>query len=242
MQFVSSRPPFTPRSEEDAVELAASVYRDIRTRMPFVPAIFRALAADPGALAPAWLQARALYDDPRSRESAARLRELARARVDYRPSAAVRAAVAPFAAELPSMLLIVASLGLALDGALELRPLPPLALPEPGPVPEPRVPELQDEHLLFDEIRAVYGLAHVPSVFRALAAQRLLEEPWRAIGPFLAAAEGRELVARVAAAAEEEALRFPEAAFFGAARARPVLDQFRRALPANLVFVTAASG
>jgi hypothetical protein len=37
------------------------------------------------------------------------------------------------------------------------------------------------------------------------------------------------------------ALRFPEFAFLGAESARAVLDQFRRALPRNLVFALAAS-
>lgn len=242
MQSVPSGSRLTLHHEEDAAGLTASVYRDIRARMAFVPAIFKALGADPNALSVAWLQARTLYDDPRSRESAERLRELARTQLDYRPSPEVQAAVAPFATELPAMLLIVSSLGLSLDGVLELRPLPALALPEPGPVPETPVPEQRDEHPLFDEIRAAYGLTHIPSMFRSLAAQGLLEEPWRAIGPFLAAPEGRDLVARVAAAGGEEALRFPEAAFFGAGSARPVLAQFRGALPRNLVFVTAATG
>lgn len=232
---------FTLRYEEEAEGVVASVFRDVRARMEFVPAIFKALAPDPEALVPAWLQARSLYDDPRAEEALARLRERAEPGLSFRPSDAVREAVTPFAQELPALLLIVTSLGLALDGAMPLRPLPPPALPPPGPVPKSPVPEERGEHPLFDEIRAVYGTRHVPSMYRALAARALLDEPWSAIGPFLAGEAGSELVAAVCAAAEAQALGFPELAFFGAESARPVLDQFRRALPRNLVFALAAS-
>src|SRR5262245_14256918 len=46
--------------EEDARDLVLSVFTDVRARMPFVPAIFKALAQEPSALLLAWLQARAL--------------------------------------------------------------------------------------------------------------------------------------------------------------------------------------
>ena len=209
--------------------------------MEFVPAIFKALAPDPAALVPAWLQARAIYDDPRAGEALARLRERARPDLSYQPSGSVSDAVVPFAQELPALLLIVTSLGLALDGAVPLQPLPPPGLPPPGEVPDSPVPEERGEHPLFDGIRAVYLTQHVPSMYRALAAQGLLDDPWLAIGPFLKSDAGEELVARVCAEAEAQALRFPEFAFFGAESARGILDQFRRALPRNLVFALAAS-
>ncbi len=242
MALVSPASGFTLRYEEEAEGVVASVFRDVRVRMEFVPAIFKALAPDPEALVPAWLQARSIYDDPRTGEALARLRERAEPGLAYRPSDAVSDAVAPFAQELPALLLIVTSLGLALDGAVPLQPLPPPDLPPPGPVPESSVPEERGEHPLFDEIRAVYLTRHVPSMYRALAARALLDEPWSAIGPFMAGEAGKELVAAVCAAAEAQALRFPEFAFFGAESARAVLDQFRRALPRNLVFALAASG
>jgi len=153
----------------------------------------------------------------------------------------VRRAVAPFRSELPLLLLAVASLGLSLDGALELRPLPEPSLPEPGPLPETPVAEYPGEHPLYEAIRAVYGTQHVPVMFRVLAAQGLLVDAWSGIGPYLASPTGWGQVARVRAAAEEEARRFPDAAFFRAEGARATLDQFRIALPQNLVFVTAAS-
>ncbi len=229
------------RYEEEAEGVVAAVYRDVRARMEFVPAVFKALAADPEALVPAWLQARAIYDDPRTGEALDRVRERAEPDLAYRPSYAVSNAVAPFALELPALLLIVTSLGLALDGVIPLQPLPPPELPPPGPVPTSPVPEERGEHPLFDEIRTVYGTQHVPSMYRALAARELLDEPWSAIGPVLGGAVGKDLVASVCAAAELQALGFPEYAFFGAERARAVLDQFRRALPRNLVFALAAS-
>ena len=157
---------------------ASSILLDIRARMDFVPAIFKQLSSDADALQLAWLQARAIYDDPRTEESTSRLVEEARGEVDYRPSGSVRSAVEPFRNELPSLLLIVTSLGLTLDGELPTQPLPPLDLPEPGPLPATPVPEYPGEYPLYDDIRAVYGTEHVPSMFRALAADGLLEESW----------------------------------------------------------------
>lgn len=228
--------------EEDAGGLTLSIFRDVRARMPFVPAIFKALAADPAALEAAWLQARALYDDPRCSDAADRLAELSRPALAYRPSAGVREAVAPFAADLPRLLLIVTSLGLSLDGEHAPRPPPPTRWPAPEPLPETPVPEQREEHPLYGEIRAVYGTEHVPSMYKALAATGLLAEPWAAIGPFLASPDGRGLVAEVESAAEREARAFPEYAYFRAEAARAVVDQFRIALPRNLVFVAAAAG
>jgi hypothetical protein len=227
--------------EEAAEGLVLSVYGDVRARMPFVPAIFKALAADPAALESAWLQARALYDDPRATEAASRLALAARPELSYRPSAAVREAVAPFAADLPRLLLIVTSLGLSLDGALEPVEPPPPNLPAPKPLPETPVPEHREEHPLYEDIRGVYGTEHVPSMYKALAARDLLSEPWAAIRPFLRGPEGEALVARVESEADREARAFPEAAFFACESARPVLAQFRVALPRNLVFATAAA-
>ncbi|MSO94930.1 MAG: hypothetical protein EXQ81_03930 [Thermoleophilia bacterium] len=216
---------FTLRYEDEADGVVASVFRDVRARMEFVPAIFKALAPDPEALVPAWLQARAIYDDPRTGEALARLRKRAESDLSYRPSNGGVDAVAPFAQELPALLLIVTSLGLALDGVLPLQPLPPPGLPPPGPVPDSPVPDERGEHALFGEIRAAYLTQHVPSMYRALAARGLLDEPWSAIGPFLAGEAGTECVAGVCAVAELQALRFSEVAFFGAERAgspRPV--------------------
>jgi hypothetical protein len=227
--------------EEHATGLVLSVFADVRARMPFVPAIFKALARDPGALEPAWLQARALYDDPRAAEAASRLAEQARAELTYRPSAAVRRSAAPFAADLPSLLLVVTSLGLSLDGVHPLRERPRPNLPDPAPLPPTPVPELREEHPLYAEIRAVYRTEHVPSLYKALAADGVLEEAWAGIGPLLAGAEGGRLVAELEAAADGEARAFPEYAFFAAEEARSVLAQFRIALPRNLVFATAAT-
>jgi hypothetical protein len=78
-------------------------------------------------------------------------------------------------------------------------------------------------------------------MMRALAAQDLLEEPWAAIGRFLGSPEGVVLVARLESAADLEARAFTEYAFFTSDGARPVLAQFRLALPRNVVFATAAA-
>ena len=227
--------------EEQATGLVLSIFADVRARMPFVPAIFKALARDPEALEPAWLQARALYDDPRAAEAASRLAARARPELSYRPSAAVRKSAAPFAADLPSLLLVVTSLGLSLDGALPLRERPSPSLPPPAPLPPTPVPELREEHPLYAEIRTVYGTEHVPSLYKALAADGVLEEAWAGIGPLFDAPDGARLVAGLETAAELEARAFPEYAFFAVEAARSVLAQFRVALPRNLVFAIAAT-
>lgn len=228
-------------SEELATGRTLSVFGDVRARMPFVPAIFRALASDPEALEAAWLQARALYDDPCAEEAALRLVRLARPDLAYRPSPPVRAAAAPFVAELPKLLLVVTSLGLSLEGAHPLRSRPPANLPDPAPLPATPVPELREEHPLYGSVRAAYGTEHVPSMYKALAAAGLLEEPWAEISPYLGTSEGGRLVESVEAAADREARAFPDYAFFAAEGARPVLAQFLVALPRNLVFATAAT-
>lgn len=229
------------RHEEQVAGLAARVFQDIRSRMPFVPALFKALADDPEALLAAWLQARALYDDPAAGAAAESLRGLAWPQLDFRPAPELGEAVRPFVAELPFMLLIVSSLGLTLDGVLPLRPRPDPALPPPGPVPAPEFSD-RGEHPLFADICRVYGTQHLPSIYRMLAARGLLEEAWRAIGPYLAADDGRALVERLAAEANRAASAFAGCSFFGVERARPLIDQFRQALPRNLVFAVAASG
>lgn len=227
--------------EEDVSGLVASVFVDIRARMPFVPAIFKALAADPPALESAWLQARQLYDHPGRAAATEQLRALADPRLDWVAPPAVRTAVTAFRDDLPNMVLIVTSLALALDGELPRAPRPAANLPPPGPLPPTPVPEDRSEQPLYDEIRAVYGTEHLPSIFRALGATGLLAEPWAAIGPYLASTGGRAHVAQVRAAAEAATRGFPEVACFAAESARPVLEQFRVALPINLVFVLAAS-
>jgi hypothetical protein len=224
--------------ENEAEGLVASIFSDVRRRLPFVPAVLKALATWPDALLESWVQIRALIDEPRSAGAVRRLRAAVDTGLPYRPSAEVRGAVRPFDEELPTLLLAVASLGLSLDGVLPQQPLPPLALPPPAPVPEPEVPE-RGEHALFDEIRRAYGTEHVPSLFRSLAARELLEEPWEAIGPYLASETGRARAATLRSAAEGEALAFPQVSFLRTEAARPVLDQFRRALPLTMLFAAA---
>jgi hypothetical protein len=229
-------------AEEEASGRVLSVFRDVRARLSFVPAIYRALADDPDVLEPAWLQARCLYDDERAQLATGKLLTLARPALDYRPSAPVRDAVEPFADELPMLLLVVTSLGLSLDGAHELRRPPSSDLPPPDePLPATPIPEQREEHPLYGSIRAAYGTEHVPSMYKALAADGLLEEPWRAIGPFLASEQCGSLVSQVEEAADRAARGFPECSFFGAEPARPVLAQFRVALPRNLFFAAAAT-
>lgn len=226
----------------DGDRLVASVFRDVRGRLPVVPAFLEALAVEPPALLEAWLQTRALFDDPRARASARRLLEAADPGLSYRASRAVRDAVQPFRDTLPGLLLAVASLGLSLDGALPRRPLPPAAFPPDDGVPPPaRAPAAGDEPALFGEIRRVYGVDHVPSMYRSLAARDLLAGPWRALRPYLEGAAGRERTGALGALADREAQRYPEVAFLGNEAARPVVAVFRKALPLNLVFASACA-
>jgi hypothetical protein len=230
------------RHEHDADERVGAVFADIRRRMSFTPALFKAFAVDPPALERAWLQARALLDEPGLGAATARVRALARPSEPVASSGAVREAVEPFAAELPSMLLVVSSLGLALDGRLPLVPPPPLGLAPGERPPAPTVPEEHREHPLYAEIRSVYRTVHVPTLYRSLAALGLLEEAWRTAAPLLTSAGGRARVERLAAAGEQEALGLSGEACFDVESARPILEQFRIALPRNLVVVFALSG
>jgi hypothetical protein len=227
--------------EEQVDGVAAAVFQDIRIRMPFVPALFKALAADPDALLPAWLQARALYDDPAAALPVDRLRRLADPGLELDPRPELRSALRPFAETLPFMLLVAASLTLTLDGVLPLCDPPEPALPPPGVVPPPELPDRAD-HPLFVEICRVYGTQHLPSVYRMLAARGLLEEVWQVAGPFFASAEGAALAERVGLAADVAAARFPQYAYFRVERARPVVEQLRSALPRNLVLAVAFAG
>jgi len=224
--------------EDEAEGLVSAVFVDVRARMPFVPALFKALAGDPEVLVAAWLQARAIYDDPRSTAAAAAIRSSAQVEIGYRPGARVRTTLQPYADELPRMLLIVTSLQLTLAGELPLQPAPEPNLPEPAPVPEPEFPD-RAEHQLFTDICAVYGTQHLPSIFRTLAADGLLEEVWDALGPFLASPEGADTIDRINNAADTGARAIPEVACFQLRNAQPTLDQFSRALPRNLIIALA---
>jgi hypothetical protein len=233
------RPTGLPLLHEEEVEgVVSSVFVDVRARMPFVPALFKALAADPEALVAAWLQARAIYDDPGAPAAADEIRRTAQVSIGFQPSLRVREVLAPFATELPFMLLIVTSLQLSLSGELPRRPTPELDLPAPAPVPEPEFSD-RAEHPLFPEICSVYGTQHLPSVFRTLASNGVLEETWKAIGPFLAGSEGATAAAHVSSAADDRARAMPDVASFAVERARPILDQFSRALPRNLIVAVA---
>ena len=77
--------------EEEVEGVVSSVFVDIRARMPFVPALFKALAADPDSLVAAWLQARMIYDDPRSPVAADEIRKSAQVSTGFRPSNRVSA-------------------------------------------------------------------------------------------------------------------------------------------------------
>lgn len=228
------------RHEADAEGTVAAVFADIRRRMTFTPALFKALAPDPATLELAWLQARALLEEPGFGEATGRLRALSVREEPPGSRAEIVEAVAPFAAELPGMLLIVSSLGLALDRRLTRdRPVPPLGLAPGDRPPDATVPEEHREHPLYAEVRAAYGTVHVPTLYRSLAAQGLLEEAWRTVSPALTSPDGRARVERLTRAGELEALRFPGIGWFDHESARPVLDQFRLALPRNLVAVFA---
>lgn len=228
--------PFEQRYEDEASPRVSAVYADIRRRMSFVPALFKALAVDEGALESAWLQARTIVDDPRFDDVTTRVREAATGPMPFPPSAQLRDAVAPFAADLPGMLIIASSLRASLDG--ELPPGAPVGTIEPGAAPpESAVPEVRGEHPLYDEIRAEYGTAHVPTLYRSLAARGLLDEGWSLAAAVLRSPEGVERVERVAHLGRREALGLDTVGCFTAESARHIVDQLVVALPRNLVVV-----
>ncbi|HUG65889.1 MAG TPA: hypothetical protein VMK83_11780 [Gaiellaceae bacterium] len=231
--------PFELRHEADAEGVVAAVFADIRRRMTFVPAIFKALAVDPEALERGWLQARTLVDHPGFADATERLRSQAAPSSAPTGSPGLAEAVAPFVAELPGMLLVVSSLGLALDGRIPLRAPPPLGLDHDDTPPEPIVPELHDHHQRYDDVRALYGTAHVPTLYRALAAHGLLDEAWATVEEVLTGEGAAERVERLAASGEDEALGLADWGCFDARHLKPVLAQFRIALPRNLLVAVA---
>ena len=101
-------------------------------------------------------------------------------------------------------------------------------------MPEPEFSDRGD-HPLFPEICRVYGTQHLPSIFRTLATAGLLEEVWSATGPVLASPAGAQAITRINAEADGQARAIPEVASFQVEQARPILDQFARALPRNLI-------
>lgn len=228
--------PFEQRYESEASPRVAAVYADIRRRMTFVPALFKALAVDEDALESAWLQARTIVDSPAFDAATARVRAAATGPIAERPSPQLRDALAPFAADLPGMLLIASSLRASLDGDLPRGA--PVGTIEPGVAPpESAVPELRGEHPLYDSIRDEYGTAHVPTLYRSLAALGLLEEGWTIAAAVLHDQAGSERVARVARLGREEALGFGTIGCFTAESARHIVEQLVVALPRNLVVV-----
>ena len=69
----------------------------------------------------------------------------------------------------------------------------------------------------------------------------MLEEVWSALGPFLTSPAGADAIVRVSDEAAGRARSLPEVASFDVETARPVLDQFARALPRNLILASAAA-
>ena len=228
--------PFEQRYEDEASPRVAAVYADIRRRMSFVPALFKALAIDEDALETAWLQARTIVDDPGFGAATARVRAAATGRAATPTSPELRDAVAPFVADLPGMLLIASSLRASLDG--ELPRGDPVGTIEPGVAPpESAVPEVRGEHPLYAAIRDEYGTAHVPTLYRSLAALGLLEEGWSIGSAVLQDPAGRERVGHVAVVGRDEALGFGTIGCFTAESARHIVEQLVVALPRNLVVV-----
>jgi hypothetical protein len=226
--------PFGQRYEDEASPRVAAVYADIRRRMSFVPALFKALAFDEDALECAWLQARTIVDDAGFATATARIRTAATGRAPTRPSPRLRDALLPFATDLPGMLLIASSLRASLDGDLPRGE--PTGTIEPGNVPpESPVPEVRGEHPLYPAIREEYGTAHVPTLYRSLAARGLLEEGWAIAAEVLRDPEGADRVRLVADLGREEALAFGTVGCFDAESSRHIVEQLVVALPRNLV-------
>lgn len=230
--------PFEQRHEDEASPRVAAVFADIRTRMTFVPALFKALAVDEDALEHAWLQARSVFAHRGFAGAVRRVREAASASVPVDVSPELYDAVLPFAADLPGMLVVASSLRGTLDGELQLGGT--VGRIEPGVAPpEPIVPELRGEHPLYRSIREEYGTAHVPTLYRSLAARDLLDEGWQVAASVLRSPAGAERIAHVAEVGRAEARRLHTVGCFTTESARHVVDQLVVALPRNLVVVLA---
>ena len=180
--------------EEEVEGVVSSVFVDIRARMPFVPALFKALAADPDSLVAAWLQARMIYDDPRSPVAADEIRKSAQVSIGFRPSNRVSEALAPYATELPFMLLIVTSLQLSLSGELARQPTPELDLPAAAPVPKPEFSRPCRASIISGDLRGLRHTAspeHLPNAGGKRGARRHLERDWPLPGQFRRSGGGR---------------------------------------------------
>jgi hypothetical protein len=239
--------------EDEATGAVAAVYAQLLDVMPFVPSLWKSLALCPGHLVLAHEQAAPVLSDASFGSAAQRLvhsvREAARPPAD----AEVRAAVAEFAGPLSRMLVVAAGLQLALDGELDLPPVPGRA-PRPRPL-EPRgpAPARQDVPAprLYGEIQVALRTSMVNTIWRSLFERGLLEAAWTDLGPQVPAtgpaADDLRTRAREAArqvpwqrAASPAALERA-----GLADARPgiahVLDAYVTTLPRVLVLVASSA-
>lgn len=239
--------------EAEATGVVAGVYAGLLESMPFVPSLFKSLALCPGYLVLAHEQAVPVLPDPSFGSAAQQLVASVRHVATPPTAAVVREALAQFAGPLSRMLLLAVGLRLALDGELNVPPVPgrpPAARPvEPeSPAPSPADAPAARR---YGEIRAALDTPVVNSVWRALAGRGLLDAAWAVLGPQAAAtrpvadglqhrvfADARQLpwqVAATPAALDRTGLN----------DARPgiaaVLDAYVVTLPRVLVLVAAST-
>jgi hypothetical protein len=170
--------------EHEATGRVAAVYGQILRSMPFVPSLFKSLATCPAYLVLAWDQASHALADPRFGEAAASLSAAARDLVEAPPDERVRRILARFVDPLGRMLLTSVGLLLALEGRLVGQAASPVpADPEPVEA-KAGVPSQWevDASATYGAIRRDLDTPIVNSIWRALAAEGVLEVAWSALG------------------------------------------------------------
>ncbi len=240
--------------EYEATGLVAGVYAEILDAMPFVPSIFKSLAACPRYLALAWRQAAPVLGGEGFEATADALARSVKDAAEPPPREEVRQVLGRFVGPLGRMLLLSAGLLEALEGRMTGQPADG-PLPEPAPVePAQGTPSQWDapDYDTYGAIRAALQTPLVNSIWRTLAAEGLLGEAWAVFGPQVAGSRTSADRLQDDAVAAARAVEWPvlasrEAmAAHGVADAAPamasILDAYVKTLPRVLALVASSSG
>jgi hypothetical protein len=239
--------------EEEAIGVAAGVYAELLTRMPFVPSLFKSFALCPAYLVLAYEQSAGVLDGDALGTAGQELAASVREAVLPPGQEQVRQTLAQFVGPLGRMLLLASGLLLALQGELEAPPAPGQAPPARPVEPDQPAPSQWDapSPALYGQIRAAMDTPIVNTIWRQLAAQGHLEQAWSALGPQVATsrAAADELQARAGEAARDlpwtVAASRDALSAGGVGDAAPgmnaVLDAYVKTLPRLLVLASSSA-
>lgn len=196
--------------ESEATGLVAVVYRDVLSRFPMVPSLYKSLAVCPVTLALAWEQSRPALDDGRLADAADRLVAAATGVVPRPPGEEVRATLGAFVSPIARMLVVVAGLSRSLDGRVDGPPAAAPVAPDngsPTPRPERTVPPTSTAAAAerFGEIRRDLATPIINSIWRTAAREGVLDAAWTHLGAATRSAAFADRAGRVQEAALEEA-------------------------------------